>query len=242
MLRCSPMPTATTHNAGYFAFLRKRADFVIGSLPSDAIEGYLVWGAAVDALARIHARRTAQKLKPNRTCFTRAIDELLPHLRRVSVPLLAHDLVQPGVPASTAIVREIEAYRGAAAHSRIWSWNEDPLLDRVLADVGTDANLSTLVRRNSYSQLLYEEYRCCAVHGLELGHKTFCSPEVRGAPGYMNYRYDDNDPRSREERPRTRLCFPLDFLAEALREAIDTEEHECATASFSIPAYPTLDD
>lgn len=234
------MVTMVEQNAGYFKFLRRRVDFILASQRSDAIEGYLVWGAAVDALARIHARRTSQKLKPNRTCFTRAIDELLPSLRKVSAPLLTHDLMQPGTPVTT--LRIIETYRTAAAQSKLWNWNDDPMLDGVLQEVAADTKLAELVRRNSYSNLLYEEYRCCAVHGLELGHKTFCSPEVRGTPAYMNYVYGDDDPRTREKRPRTRLCFPLDFLGDVLRDAIDAEDHACEAGGFLIPAYPTLDD
>lgn len=96
------------------------------------------------------------------------------------------------------------------------------------------------VQKNRYAEILYEEYRCCAVHGLELGRKT-CRPGYASSlPHYQNYTYQPHDPRLPEHRYRTRIVFPLSYLAQLLLEMVEAEEEECDAAGWAIPNYPTL--
>lgn len=245
----TPTIDAATKNASIFEFLRRRQRFVDAHIVADSIEAYVVWGATVDALARIHARRMQRSLGRNRNCFTTGLHELLPHhaLDRVSIPLLTHEL-KAHVAASPAHAVASPAltsapftnYIAAAAASRLWRPDEDPPLDEI-ASLARSKEERRLFASNRYSEVLYDEYRCCAVHGLELGRKTHSAPEMSIAT-YMNYRYEPGDPRPLAQRFRTRLSLPLRYLSVLLSDAIDAEERQAASARFVIPPYPTLDD
>jgi hypothetical protein len=230
-------------NAHYFGFLRARQMFVMDRSAKENIEGFVVWGAAVDALCRIHAGRLGATKKGNRRCFIRGLLDLAqPHrLERTAIPLLHHDL-QLAVPAA-AKHSAFAAYRAAANHSRIWSATDDLGLTREVASLSSSfPPAAPSIRANSYAAILYEEYRCCAVHGLDLGRKT-CNPfDPRPEPHYMNYVYGKEDPRPAVHRYRTRIVFPLAYLGVLLDEMIASEEAACVTAKWLIPPYPTLVD
>jgi len=62
------METTTVHenNAPYFGFFRRRIDFIRARcVGADVIEGYILWGACVDALAQIHAACSAPAANSN---------------------------------------------------------------------------------------------------------------------------------------------------------------------------------
>jgi len=237
------MTDTVTHNAPYFGFLRRRRDFISAHSASDSIEAYVVWGAAMAALSRIHARRKGRSLKLDRRCFTEALHELLPMrgLSRVSIPLLAHEL-DCANEATLLGTPPFSTYLAAVAQSRIWRAEEDTPYQNVASLASSTKLHRRLFERNRYSEILYEEYRCCAVHGLELGQKTYSLQDASSGPTYMNYIYLSDDQRSKNQRYRTRLCFPIGFLAGLLGEAVDAEEQQSADARFCIPEYPTLDD
>jgi hypothetical protein len=228
-------------NASYFRFLRDRCRFVAEQAHSESIEGFVVWAAAVDALSRIHAGRVGVDIKKNRKCFTRGLVDLAPQhgLDTVSVPLLWHDIrtQAPTLAEHGAFL----TYRAAARSSRLWTIEEDKHCASSIAVLkAAQSDAAKLAGGNDYASLLYLEYRCCAVHGLELGRKT-CRPfDKRMEPHYMNYRYSDDDQRTPEHRYRTRIVFPLIYLARLLDEMIDSEEQASAAAAWAIPAYPTL--
>lgn len=227
-------------NANVFSFLRARQRFVEDQAASERIDGFVIWAAAVDALGRIHAGRLGRSRKHSRQCFTAALLDLAPQhqLDRVSVPLLHHDIF-----AVAACLREhpsFSAYRKARDTSRLWTPAEDAAATTAIATFCRPSpDLNRLFRCNVYADILYIEYRCCAVHGLELGRKT-CNPFGTALPHYMNYMYPPEDPRPPEHRYRTRIVFPLAYLAAVLGEMIAQEEQECAIASYVIPPYPTL--
>jgi hypothetical protein len=229
-------------NASYFEFLRRRSAFVTAHAANDQIEAYVIWGAAVDALMRIHARRAGRQLAPNRRCFVDGLLELAPALGVVSLPLLAHDL--KALAAGLSEQPPLKAYVDAAKSSRIWRIDEDTAADdltRKLRDSQADRIRRTF-DRNRYAEILYDEYRCCAVHGLELGWKTLPTFDGRIVPGYMNYRYGEEDHRPATHRYRTRIFFPLMWLAQLLGEMVDKEERACTAAGWAIPAYPTIQE
>jgi hypothetical protein len=233
---------APAANATVFSFLRARQLFVQRQSGDEGIDGFVVWAAAIDALSRVHARRLGRKRKKVRECFTGALLDLARRhqLDRVSVPLLHHD-----ISAVAPCLREhpaFSAYRKARASSRLWTAPEDSSATAALASFcGPCPDLNRLYSNNRYADILYTEYRCCAVHGLDLGRKT-CNPlSGRLEPHYMNYIYPPEDPRPPEHRYRTRIVFPLSYLAAVLAEMIDAEEKECSAAQYSIPPYPTLD-
>lgn len=100
--------------------------------------------------------------------------------------------------------------------------------------------MNRIFKSNVYADVLYTEYRCCAVHGLDLGRKT-CNPfSGQLEPHYMNYTYAPDDPRPPKHRYKTRIVFPLAYLATVLEEMISHEELECSSANYVIPPYPTL--
>lgn len=230
-------------NQGYFRFLRARQQFVTKQAAQEGIEGLVLWGAAVDALSRIHAGRTGESSSRNRQCFVRALLELVPghKLERTAVPLLHHDLSLELPAASDHAV--FTSYRAAAGASRIWNPAEDARLAARMPELlSSFPQVEKSVRRNTYAEILYGEYRCCAVHGLELGRKT-CRPfEPKSEPHYMNYIYGADDRRLPKHRYRTRIVFPLSYLADVLAQMITTEEGACISVGWLIPDYPTLSD
>ena len=56
----------------------------------------------------------------------------------------------------------------------------------------------------------------------------------------MNYHYDPQDPMPPRHRYRTRVAFPLKYLAALLRSMIDGEENACQVADWVVPPYATL--
>lgn len=235
-------------NQNVFRFLRGRQAFV-ASQENESIDGFVIWGAATDALARIHAARTGASTKGNRKCFVRALLELAPGhaLGTVSLPLLHHDvrvrvLPSKGQPAA-ADHDAFVAARQAGHDARVWATSGDLAGASQLADLRSRFPAAAkLIDQNSYAEILYESYRCCAVHALELGWKT-CRPfHAEPRPHYSNYIYGDDDPRPAERRYRTRIVFPLPYLAVLLAEMIDAEEIACIAANWTIPPYATLDE
>jgi hypothetical protein len=149
----------------------------------------------------------------------------------VSLPLLAHDL---GTAAPALL--EQAPLRGCVAAgraSRIWSTQEDDAQAALVNQLRSSqpAMVQRLFDRNRYAEILYDEYRCCAVHGLELGWKTGPAIE-RDDPGYMNYQYGADDRRPPGHRYRTRIVFPLSWLAGLLREMTVREERACIAAGW----------
>lgn len=230
-------------NDSYFRFLRARQAFVLGEAERETIEGFIVWGAAADALSRIHGGRVGVSSKPNRRCFVRGMLDLTPGrgLERPAVPLIHHDL-RLELPAA-ADHSVFTTYRAASGVSRIWNPEDDARLASQMPELLSKfPDAQRVVQRNSYAEILYEEYRCCAVHGLELGRKT-CQPlDARIEPHYMNYMYGDTDSRAAKHRYQTRIVFPLAYLAGLLTQMIEAEEEACVSAGWIIPAYPTLSD
>lgn len=155
------------------------------------------------------------------------------------MPLLHHDIftVAPCLREHPAFA----AYRIARATSRLWTSDEDATATAAItAFCRTSPDVNRLFRNNVYADILYIEYRCCAVHGLELGRKT-CNPfSAKPEAHYMNYIYPPEDPRPPEHRYRTRIVFPLTYLAGVLGEMIELEEQACTSANYVIPPYPTL--
>jgi hypothetical protein len=229
-------------NALSFEFLRRRAAFVMAHAVNDQIEAYVVWGAAVDALMRIHARRVGRKLAPNRRCFVDGLLELAPDLGVASLPLLTHELkaLAPGLSAQPPL----SAYVATANSSRIWRTDEDAAADALTKKLRASQpdKVQRVFDRNRYAEILYEEYRCCAVHGLELGWKTVAAFDGRDVPGYMNYIYGAEDRRPAEYRYRTRIFFPLVWLTQLLEDITGKEERACTAANWAISAYPTLQE
>lgn len=239
-----------SHNAPYFGFLRRRQEFVDMHSLHEEIEGFVLWGATVDALAQIHTRRVSPGMKGNRKRLVQALLDLAPShaLSTPSVPLLAHDLanLEVNLAAARSILETppFKSYADAQSTSRMWSASEDKSfsgeLDRIRALHCTC--IDKLFTSNRYADVLYEEYRCCAVHGLELGRKT-CPPFGTSLtePGYMKYCYGNDDDRPEKYRYGTRIAFPLAYLARLLAEMISKEEQQCLASTWAIPSYPTLD-
>jgi hypothetical protein len=157
----------------------------------------------------------------------------------VSLPLLTHDL--KAIAPSLAAQPPLSAY--VNSHG-IWGIEQDTAaadLTRKLR-ASQPVTVQDTFDRNRYAEVLYDEYRCCTVHGLELGWKTVAAFDSRDVPGYMNYIYSAEDRRPVEHRYRTRIFFPLVWLAQLLQEMTGEEERACAAANWVIPAYPTLQE
>jgi len=208
------------HNAGYFDFLRRRSSFAAAHGGNETIEAYVVWASAVAALMRIHGRRVGHKLHKDRRCFVDGLLDLEPSLSTVSIPLLAHDLRQmaPHLREQEPIL----SYVDRARISHIWRCDEDVSVAAQTAHLrnGQPVHVQHAFDRNRYAEILYDEYRCCAVHGLELGWKTFPKSEGRSDPGYMNYKYLDDNPRPPQHRYRTRIIFPIRWLTHLLDDVM----------------------
>ncbi len=237
-----PVVSTRAENESVFDFLRGRYEFINEHASTATIECFVVWGATVDAITRIHAGRLKRTMTKNRQCFVRGLLDLAPghDLSNIAVPLLSHDISMSFGSAHDAEPFLVE-YRKAVANSRIWQTSEDSTqLESVRDFENRTAAARQIVQKNSYAEILYEEYRCCAVHGLELGRKTFCPRDGIQAPHYGNYIYASNDRRLPKHRYRTRIVFPLAYLARLLDEMISNEESECNRDNWIIPDYPTL--
>jgi hypothetical protein len=196
------MRTVAEYNKWTFDFLRRRHDFVANFGPdpyAEKIEQHVVWGATVAAVGRIHARRMGAALTPDGACFVRGLLNLAPMygLETVSIPLLAHDLkwneardlLPEHLSSSTS---------GASYYSEQWTSVKDrelaPALE-TLRSKQSAAPVAKFFRQNRYADILYRDYRCCAVHGLDLSHKTMDAP-VEGdfPPIYRNLVLDADVP------------------------------------------------
>jgi hypothetical protein len=261
------MRTAAEYNKWTFDFLRRRRDFVASfgaDLYGEKIEPHVVWGATVAALGRIHARRMGEALTPDGACFVRGLLNLAPvyGLTTVSIPLLAHDLKWN--EAARDLLREhpLVVYQRAARDSEHWTSLKDRELAAALEALRSKqsaAPVAKFFRQNRYADILYRDYRCCAVHGLDLSHKTMDAP-VEGdfPPIYRNFllgvdvaedvppeeqvriRVELDDDGPPERQVRTRIMFPLGYLAELLSTMIDHEERESADTGWRIPRNATL--
>ncbi|MGD0947655.1 MAG: hypothetical protein ABSA52_09500 [Candidatus Binatia bacterium] len=260
--------TARKNNAPYFEFFRKRIDFIRAHcVEADVIEGYILWGACVDALAQIHAACNASAAKQrNREQFVTFLLSFAPghHLDRISVPLLAYDLQQlskkQGDVFSKAQALErhaaLASYAKAAAEKRLWRCDEDKewtpkLMSLAMCDA-CNRNLWSVVEKNRYANLLYLQYRNCAVHGLYLGMKTSTAGLPSSPPPwYMNHRVAVDDPSKKttqgkqtknpkKHRARTRIQFPIWYLVDLLGELTGELERRCAANAWTIPPNPTV--
>lgn len=228
-------------NARVFQFFRERCEFVRSCVQADTIEGYIVWGASIGALSNIYAGAKGSFPKKDRQRFVRLLLELEPGLAVISIPLLARDIQRASVAVSDRAAFQQTApmvgYTSAQHQSRIWNASEDrEATPTILTLVPTaPKQLRDIVTKNRYADLLYEQYRCSAVHGLDLGLKTCAAffPD-RDAPQYMNY-----SKASGADYP-TRICFTLVFLVGLLGRLVDSVEETCAANDWTIPAHPTL--
>jgi hypothetical protein len=244
------MRSAREFNLWTFEFLRRRRDFVanVGADPyAEKIEQHVVWGATVAALGRIHARRVGANIRPDGECFVRGLLDLAPGygLSTVSIPLLAHDL-QADVGTSPLLTQHpIILYEQAADQSLHWDARKDrelaPALEALRAQ--QPPAIEKLFRQNRYSEILYRDYRCSVVHGLDFGPKTMDFPyEGDAPPSYRNFAVGVDPDIPAEREVRTRIMFPLGMLAEMLSAMIDREEREAAAAGWRIPRDATLED
>jgi hypothetical protein len=242
------MRTAAEYNTGTFDFLRRRRDFVANFGPdpyAEKIEQHVVWGATVAAVGRIHARRMGAALSPDGACFVRGLLNLAPMfgLETVSIPLLAHDLKWS---EARDLLREhpLVVYQRASYYSEHWTSVKDrelaPALE-TLRSKQSAAPVAKFFRQNRYADILYRDYRCCAVHGLDLSHKTMEAP-VEGdfPPIYRNFVVGLDEDVPPEQQVRTRIMFPLGYLAEMLSTMIEREERQSAEAEWRIPRNATL--
>jgi len=239
--------TAHEYNERHFRFFRRIRDRVS---TNEAIEGYVLWASSIDALAQIHARRISAP-GGNRRTFVRALLDLAPShaLSIVSVPMLHHELKQSGDPDAQTVlsIQGMREYANAASMSLVWSHQSDRTTTAVIEQRMNNHSSGTqkLILANRYAELLYEEYRCSPVHGLDLGWRTFPSfhrDEEDGHPAYSNYMYLPSDDRPPERRYRTRICFAQVYLSQILTDAIDELERQCDVANWRIPAYATIED
>ncbi len=103
--------------------------------------------------------------------------------------------------------------------------------------------IEKLFRQNCYAEILYRDYRCSVVHGLDFGAKTMDFPyEGDAPPTYRNFMVEVDPDIPPERQVRTRIMFPLRLLAEILSAMIEGEESEAAQAGWKIPRDATLDD
>ena len=164
-------------------------------------------------------------------------------LSTVSIPLLAHDLKwnAPGLLREHPIV----VYERAASQSYVWSTEEERTLGPALEALRLKQppEVEKFFRRNRYAEILYRDYRCCAIHGLDLGPKTMEWLMEGNPPVYRNFMWpDEDDDTPVEQRCRTRIMFPLGYLAEMLTAMIESEDREAADAGWRIPYNATLTD
>ena len=229
-------------NLPVFTFFRRRAAFITTHAGSDAIEAYVVWGAAVDALMRIHARRVGRDVAKNRRCFVDGLLDLAPELGVVSLPLLCHDLG----PIAPELIKgsPLHASAVASATKRIWRADEDTTATAELIRLRSSqpGHVQRLFDGNRYAEILYDEYRCCAVHGLDLGWKTFPNMDRLTGPGYMNCSCSEDEDSSPDHRCPTRIIFPLEWLAQLLGNLTAKEEELCTSNGWTVPRHPTLQD
>ena len=240
---------AQEENQRVFDFLRKRMKFVD---TYDGFEAWGAWGPVVDALSTIHAHRLSRETKKNRECFQTGMIELVRFvdLRTISVPLLFHSLHRSAAtsPESALIFSALFGMLGTelAPRGQIWSASKDLEWADRIAKTATSATskVAKTFRDVSYASILYTEYRCPLVHGLDFGWRTWTNSEngsgsCDDAPSYMNCFYAPGDPRPAQHQVRFRISFSRGFLGRVLRDMIDNEEAECAATGWSIGRYPT---
>jgi hypothetical protein len=244
------MGTTAEHNQWTFDFLRRRREFVatFGADPyAEKIEQHIVWGATVAAIGRIHARRVGGNIRPDRECFIHGLLDLAPGygLSTVSIPLLAHDLKSDAAASPLRGRHPIIVYERAAYQSLHWDSRKDRELAAELEAMRAKQPppIEKLFRQNRYAEILYRDYRCSVVHGLDFGAKTMDFPSEGDAPPiYRNYVVGLDPDIPPERQVRTRIMFPLGLLAEILSAMIEREESEAAQAGWKIPRDATLED
>lgn len=199
------------------------------------------------AIGRIHARRVGGIIRPDRECFIQGLLDLAPGygLSTVSIPLLAHDLKSDAAATPLRRRHPIVVYERAAHQSLHWDSRKDRELAAELEALRAKQPppIEKLFRQNRYAEILYRDYRCSVVHGLDFGAKTMDFPYEGDAPPIYRKFVVGLDPDIPPERQvRTRIMFPLGLLAEILSAMIEREESEGAQAGWRIPRDATLED
>jgi hypothetical protein len=241
-------------NARIFGWFRNMQRAISDDAQKEKIEGHVLWASSLDALAQIYGARLGIPSRNNRQRFvTTLLDLGHPHpLHTVAVPLLHHDLIglRPDPTAETLLgtepLREYARAAGGPALARIWTRAEDVQGTGTIAALERSASkeVRKAIAANRYADLLYVEYRCGAVHGLDLGWKTFPAYRDREAgvePAYTNYQYPGSE-RPGERQYRTRISFSLSYLCVVLSNVIDQLETLCSNAGHVIPPYATLEE
>lgn len=239
-------------NRHVFAFLRARAQFVA---QHNDFESLIVWGPVVDAIAAIHARRMQRSIDENRECFHTGLAELVRFidLQTIAVPLLHQELASLVRDGDQDALRMAKKLFGAApgalsAHGELWVAAHDVARHAEViaaADGVTSKAVRRALIRTTYAGVLYADYRCALVHGLDFGWRTWPGSESLGpratddVPTYMNFRYREDDPRPAQHRSRVRISFSKPFLVRVLSEMIENEEAECAAQGHVVAPYAT---
>lgn len=221
---------AADRNRPVFDFLRNRHAVVSFHAQKHDIETCILWGAVAETVARIHAAMHGTSLKQSRPCFVAGLINLEPILGTISVPLLVEDakLEAPQLAHSS-----FTAYSNARRYCRIWSSGEDVDAHGELVTLRgrQPPKIQRLFDRNRYAEILYREYRCAVVHGLELGARVGTTPtNPRSQISYMNHM--DKFP--------TRITFAMPYLCELLWNLLHKQEQQCSEAGWPIPPAKSL--
>lgn len=224
--------TAASRNRPVFDFLRRRYENVAVHAQRDEIETYILWGAATETLMRIHARRIGRSTKKSRAFFVAGLIDLEPLMSVISVPLLAED-AKPSAP-DLLLHAPLSTYRDARRVSRLWQLREDVAAHHALVALrGQHLSDDTrkLFDRNRYAEIVYGEYRCACVHGLELGPRAE-SWQIHDEHDISYSNWLNNYP--------TRITFSKRYLCELLWRLIHTVEQQCSEENWTIPPVSEL--
>ena len=246
----------------YFAFFRRRLEKVESHAQAEDIEAVILWGAAIDALTKTRAMVMKSDPIPVGSRFVRELRALCPLLGTVSIPLLAHELVGPLEPSLPDEAEEsqraadepgprpaleddlrslIDGYRRRVGGAGHWHHKDDlKLVERVKTVRENHKGRKPVFDRCEYAHILYESYRCPAVHEGQLGWRATTlvgfTPHPSGID-YQNTSYGDGDPLPREHRIRSPIAFLPSFLVGVLKTVIDKFEQECQQH----PLWPVID-
>ena len=241
------------HNLWTFDFFRRRHAFVAAQQApiqgDEPIEGHVIWAASVAALARIHARRLGRSIHPDRRRFVDALRELVPGdpLSTISIPLLAHALKHAKDPHANGLLSHhpITRYQQAAKSSEHWRSENDRELAPAIASlrVAQAPTIQNIFDRHQYAEILYHDYRCCPVHGLDLGPSTMnWEMPSDPPPCYRNFLYVPDPEAPAQQQYRTRIMFSLAYLAQLLQTMIAVEEQAAILQEWRVPKNATLDE
>lgn len=223
-------------NTPIFDFFRRRHRNVVLHAEKDEIETYVLWGVAVAALTRLHARRLGKPdsyIRQDRICFIEGLIDLQPMMKVISVPLLA-DGARSIAPRLRKEHVSLATYVDEREYARLWQVAEDvaafPSLQS-LEQQQTNAKVKALFRSCRYAEILYAEIRCAVVHGLDFGDRVetwHFDPSADIA--YMNYT---------ERATRTPIYFSPRYLCKMLDEIISKIETECNNSGWVVPSGST---